>query len=80
MKSNPTSTSQLTKTDDKVPTAAHMNLDKLNISRNHYKDDRKPPEITTPSTKMKHNPGQTKIHQDDKFTTDGTLKISMMKN
>jgi hypothetical protein len=57
-----------------------MNQDELNISGTHYKDDRKLPEIITPSTKIKNNPGLTKIHQDDKFTTDGTLKISMMKN
>jgi hypothetical protein len=80
MKSNPTPTSQITKTDDQVPTAAHMNLDELNISGTHYKDDRKLPEITTPSTKIKNNPGRTKFHQDDKFTTDGNLKTSMVKN
>ena len=80
MKSNTTPTFQLTKTDNQVPTAAHMNLDELNISRNHYKVDKISTETTTPSHKIKNTPGLSKIHQDDKFTTDGSLKISLMKN
>jgi hypothetical protein len=80
MKSNPTPTSQLTKTDNQVPTAAHMNRDKPNISRIHYKVDKISTETTTPSHKIKNTPGLSKIHQDDKFTTDGSLKISLMKN
>jgi hypothetical protein len=52
----------------------------INKSKNNTATSGILPEITTPSTKIKNNPRLTKIHQDDKFTTGGTLKTSMMKN
>jgi len=80
IKSNPTLNLQNKKTDKKVLSAAHRNLDELKIPGTHYKDDRKPPEITPPSSEIKNTPGLIKIHLDDKFTTDGTPKTSLMIN
>ena len=81
MKSNPTLTAQQNKPEEKTLSAARLNyIDEVKIPRSNSKDDRNPLEITLPSLKIKNSPGLNKIHQVDKFTSKGDLKISLMKH
>jgi len=75
MKINPTLTPQVNK--QKVRSAANLNY--LDDPRSKSKDDRKIPGIDPHPFKIKNTPGVNKIHQGNKFTPDGNLKIGLMK-
>ena len=75
MKINPTLTPQVNK--QKVGSAANLNY--LDDPRSNSKDDRKIPGIDPHPFKIKNTPAINKIHQGNKFTPDGNLKIGLMK-